>query len=77
MTEVTISVEDWAEKIGVVALVLGYYELVNARRLDEAFSMVADDATYTAPYDGKTTEALPLEYVNRRRPAGSVICRHR
>jgi len=65
MSEVTINIDDWADKIGVVARVLGYYELLNTRRLDEAFSMVADDATYTAPYDGQRPEALPLEYVNR------------
>ena len=65
MTEVTINVREWADKIGVVALVLGYYELLNSRRLDEAFALVADDATYTAPYDGQHPEPLPLAYVNK------------
>ena len=70
MTEITIRIEDWAEKLGVVARILGYYELLNSRRFSEAFSLVEDDATYTAPFDGKNPEALPLQGVNRAATAG-------
>jgi hypothetical protein len=60
MTELTIDVDDWAGKLGLAARVLAYYDLENAKRMDEWKTLLAPGATYTTPFDGKMPETVLL-----------------
>ena len=60
MTKITIDLDQWAGTLGVAPLVQAYYDLENQRKMDEWRKLVADDCTYTAPFDGKGPVTLNL-----------------